>query len=164
MPTPSKKLDLAAVEIQTGAKYPRRFWKTNGDLDARSWQRVGKAAGLTQVAVNRVVLRPNAVSSLRHWHTHDDEFVVMLEGEAVMLTDDGETVMRTGDMVGFPAGVKNGHCFVNRSSANAVILALGPSSPQDETFYSDVDLHAKSDEAGGGYVARNGQRYDDTPE
>ncbi len=157
MTQPSRKLDLTAVEVQTGTGYPRQFWKTQGgDVSLRSWQRAGEAAGLVSLGVSRVILHPGSVSSLRHWHTHDDEFAVVLEGEAVMITDDGETVMRSGDMAGFPGGAQNGHCFVNRSNAVAIILAIGPNDPKDECFYSDVDLHAKSEEAGGGYETKSG--------
>jgi uncharacterized cupin superfamily protein len=163
MATPGKKLDLSTVPVNTGTKYPRRFNLTRGDIAARRWQRVGEAAGLTRFGVNRVVLAPGAASSLRHWHTHEEEFVVVLEGEAVMITDDGETPMRAGDMAGFPAHFENGHCFVNRSSAPAVLLAMGTRDEDDETHYSDVDLHARSDRDGGGYVSRAGARYDDTP-
>ena len=163
MPTPGKKLDLSTVPVNTGTRYPRRFNQVHGDVAARRWQRVGNAAGISRFGVNRVVLVPGAVSSLRHWHTTEEEFVVVLEGEAVMLTDDGETLMRAGDMVGFPARFENGHCFVNRSSAPAVLLAVGSREDDDETNYSDVDLFAKSEHDGGDFVSRAGERYDDTP-
>lgn len=163
MATPGKKLDLSTVPMNSGTRYPRRFNQVHGDVAARRWQRVGEAAGLSRFGVNRVVLAPGAVSSLRHWHTTEEEFVVVLEGEAVMLTDDGETTMRPGDMVGFPARFENGHCFINRSSAPAVLLAVGTRQDDDETHYSDVDLFAKREDDGGGFVSRAGERYDDTP-
>jgi uncharacterized cupin superfamily protein len=162
-PTPAKKLDLSTVPVNEGTKYPGRFNHTRGDIAARRWQRVGVAAGLSHIGVNRVVLAPGAASSLRHWHTRDEEFVVVLEGEAVMITDDGETLMRVGDMAGFPAQHSNGHCFVNRTSSPAVLLAIGTRDEDDETHYSEVDLFAHSDRDGGGYVSRAGERYDDTP-
>lgn len=163
MATPGKKLDLSTVPVSSGTRYPRRFHHVLGDISARRWQRVGDAAGLSRFGVNRVVLAPGAVSSLRHWHTTEEEFVVVLEGEAVMRTDDGETLMRAGDMVGFPARFENGHCFINRSAAPAVLLAVGMRDDDDETNYSDVDLFAKSERNGGGFVSRAGTPYDDTP-
>ncbi len=163
MTQPSRKLDLTQVPVQSGTRYPRRFNSVNGDITARRWQRVGEAAGLTDLGVNRVVLEPGVVSSLRHWHTHDDEMAVVLEGEVVMITNEGETVMRKGEMAGFPKGAQNGHCFVNRSATPVVILAIGGRSPDDETFYSEVDLHAPSDASGKGYQSRAGVPYDDVP-
>lgn len=159
MTTPGKKLDLSQVPVQSGTRYPAQFNQTNGDISARRWQRVGEAAGLSRFGVNRVVLAPGAVSSLRHWHTTEEEFVVVLEGEAVMLTDAGETRMQQGDMVGFPANHPDGHCFVNRGTAPVVLLAIGDRRDDDETNYSEVDLLAKADRDGGGYVSRAGVKY-----
>ena len=161
MTSPGKKLELSTLPWASGTRYPRRFNQTHGDITARRWQRVGEAAGLQGFGVNRVVLAPGAVSSLRHWHTTEEEFVVVLEGQVVMLTNAGETPMQAGDMVGFPANFPDGHCFVNRSGAPAVLLGIGTRRDDDETHYSDVDLRAKADRDGGGYVSRAEQPYDD---
>jgi uncharacterized cupin superfamily protein len=155
------KIDLEKVPYKSGSSYPKRFQQVRGDIAAKRWQGVGDAAGLTVFGVNRMVMEPGAASSLRHWHTHEDEFVVVLEGELVMVTDEGETTMRAGDMVGFPKGVENGHCFVNRSEAVAVFLAIGNRSEDDECFYVDVDMRARSERQGGGYVSRAGEPYVD---
>ncbi len=157
------KIDLSAVPVRSGTGYPKRFHHVRGDIAARSWQAVGDAAGLTMFGVNRCVLPPGAVSSLRHWHTREDELVVVLEGELVMVTDEGETIMRAGDIAGFPKGHEDGHCFVNRSDRAATFLAIGNRSPDDECFYSDVNLRAESERQGGRYVSRSGVPYDDCP-
>lgn len=157
----TSKIDLEKVPIKSGSGYPKRFQRVRGDIAAKRWQAVGDAAGLTVFGVNRMVLDPGAVSSLRHWHTHEDEFVVVLEGELAMITDEGETMMRAGDMAGFPKGVQNGHCFVNRSPAPAVFLAIGNRSEDDECFYSEVDLRVRSEKQGGGFVSRDGKPYED---
>ena len=39
-------------------------------------------------------LKPGAWSSQRHWHDGEDEFLVMLEGEAVLVEDEAATVLR----------------------------------------------------------------------
>ena len=138
------KLDLAKVPVKTGSIYPEPYASM---VKGRSSLRLGDAAGLTQFGVNLVTLEPGAMSSLRHWHLAEDEFVMVTEGECVMVQDEGETVMRAGDCAGFPAGSTNGHHFLNRSDAPARFLVVGSKVPREVATYSDHDL--KVEIAGG---------------
>jgi uncharacterized cupin superfamily protein len=101
---------------------------------------LGDAAGLTQFGVNLLRLPPGAWSSQRHWHTHEDEFVYMIEGELVLVTDSGEETLRVGDAAGFKASVKDGHCLQNRSTGAAVVLVVGSRHDADHGEYSDIDM------------------------
>jgi uncharacterized cupin superfamily protein len=108
----------------------------------RSWQAVAAAAGLTQFGANLVTLAPGAWSSQRHWHSHEDELVVMLAGEAVLVETAGETLLRPGDIACFPAGVPDGHHLQNRSGQPCQFLAIGTDRPHDdECHYPDIDMH-----------------------
>jgi uncharacterized cupin superfamily protein len=131
------KLDLTNVPVKTGSIYPSPYAEM---VAGRSSLRLGDAGGLTQFGVNLVTLEPGAMSSLRHWHLHEDEFVMVTEGECVMVQDEGETVMRPGDCAAFPAGSTNGHHFVNRSDIVAKFLVIGTKAPREVATYSDVDL------------------------
>ncbi|SEO10144.1 Uncharacterized conserved protein, cupin superfamily [Gemmobacter aquatilis] len=138
------KLDLTKVPVKTGSIYPAPYAEM---MAGRSSLRLGDAGGLTQFGVNLVILQPGALSSLRHWHQNEDEFVMVIEGECVLVEDAGETVMRLGDCAAFPAGNPNGHHFINRSAAVAKFLVAGTKAPQEVATYSDVDLRV---EIGGG--------------
>ena len=138
------KLDLSQVPVKTGSIYPEPYASM---VKGRSSLRLGDAGGLTQFGVNLVSLEPGALSSLRHWHMAEDEFVMVTEGECVMVQDEGETVMRAGDCAGFPAGSTNGHHFLNRSDAPARFLVVGSKAPREVATYSDHDL--KVEIAGG---------------
>lgn len=108
----------------------------------RSWQAIGTAGGLTQFGANLVTLPPGAWSSQRHWHSAEDELVVMLTGELVLVEDDGETALGPGDIATFKAGVANGHHLQNRSAATATFLAIGTDRPAtDECHYPDIDQY-----------------------
>lgn len=131
------KLDLDTVPVKTGSTYPDPYAAM---VQGRSSLRLGEAAGLTQFGVNLVRLEPGAMSSLRHWHLAEDEFVMVLSGECVMVQDEGETPMRPGDCAGFPAGSTNGHHFLNRSDQLATFLVVGAKAPREVATYSDVDL------------------------
>jgi uncharacterized cupin superfamily protein len=134
------KLDLASVPVKTGSIYPEPY---AGMMAGRSSLRLGEAGGLTQFGANLVILQPGALSSLRHWHLHEDEFVMVTEGECVLVQDAGETVMRPGDCAAFPAGDPDGHHFINRSDREARFLVVGTKAPREVGTYSDVDLRVE---------------------
>ena len=131
------KIDTTAAPKGYGSRYPAPF---DEPCKARTWLRIGDAAGLTQFGVNLVRLPPGTWSSQRHWHSHEDEFVYVVEGEVVVVTDAGEEVMRAGDSAGFKAGVKDGHHVQNRAAIAAVLLVVGSRRDEDEGAYSDIDL------------------------
>jgi uncharacterized cupin superfamily protein len=152
------KIDFAAAPQGSGSSYPAPF---DVPCRGRSWHRLGAAAGLTQLGVNLVRLAPGAWSSQRHWHTHEDEFVYVLSGELVLVTDEGESTLVTGDAAGFPAGVRNGHCLQNRTDRDAVFLVAGNRSNEDGGEYSDIDMMFKPGRYTGGsnYFHKDGTPY-----
>jgi uncharacterized cupin superfamily protein len=153
------KIDLDTAPVTRGTRYPPPF-----DVPCRERLRLrlGDAAGLTQFGVNLLTLTPGTWSSQRHWHTVEDEFVYVVSGEVVLVTDEGEALLRAGDCAGFKAGVPNGHQLQNRSEGNAVVLEIGTRQPaDDEAFYPDIDLHAIKGRAG--YAHRDGRPYDSAP-
>ena len=131
------KIDLASVPLKTGSIYPEPYAAM---MAGRSSLRLGQAGGLKQFGVNIVILQPGAVSSLRHWHRSEDEFVMILDGECVLVQDGGETVMHPGDCASFPAGDPDGHCFRNRTDREARFLVVGTKAPSEVATYSDVDM------------------------
>ena len=131
------KLDLTQVPVKTGSIYPAPYAAM---MEGRSSLRLGDAGGLTQFGANLVRLVPGALSSLRHSHAHEDEFVMMVAGELVMVEDEGETLMRPGDCAAFPAGTGNGHHFINRTDDPASFLVVGTKARQETAVYSDVDM------------------------
>ena len=151
-----KKLDLAQVPVKTGSIYPAPYAAM---MEGRSSLRLGQAAGLTQFGVNLVTLKPGALSSLRHWHRAEDEFVMVMAGECVMITEDGEDIMRTGDCVGFPANVPDGHHFINRGDTPAVFLVIGSKAAEEVATYSDVDLVLTVSGTTTTYTHKDGRPY-----
>jgi uncharacterized cupin superfamily protein len=131
------KINLAAVPVKTGTIYPPPY---DAEVAGRSSLRLGDAGGLTQFGVNLVILAPGAKSSMRHWHLNEDEFVMVTQGACTMLTDAGETLMQAGDCAAFPAGVADGHCFINHTDTEARFLVVGTKAPREVATYSDVDL------------------------
>jgi uncharacterized cupin superfamily protein len=148
------RLDLSSIPVQTGTGYPDPFAEA---VNGRSKQALGDAGGLTQFGVNLVELKPGAASSQRHWHSHEDEFVMVVSGELTLVTDEGETLMRAGDCAAFPAGRPNGHHLINRGWGNALFLCVGSRFQEDRALYPDIDLvhESKSDS----YFHRDGTPY-----
>lgn len=150
------KLDLSKVPVKTGSIYPAPYAAM---MAGRSSLRLGDAGGLTQFGVNLVTLEPGALSSLRHWHMAEDEFVMVTEGECVMVTDAGEEVMRPGDCAAFPAGVADGHHFINRSDAVARFLVVGSKAAREVATYSDVDLVVTVEGKSAVFTRKDGSPY-----
>jgi uncharacterized cupin superfamily protein len=151
------KIDVTTAPEGSGSRYPAPF---DEPCKNRRWRRLGDAVGLTQFGVNLVTLPPHTWSSQRHWHAHEDEFVHVLEGEVVLVTDAGEETLRAGDSAGFKAGVRDGHHLQNRSSVDAVLLVVGSRSEDDHGEYSDIDMVF----AAGRYSGKGGyRRKDGTP-
>lgn len=152
----TRKIDVQSLSRVTGSGYPSPH---DEPCLERSRQRLGDAAGLTQFGVNLTRLPPGCWSSQRHWHTGEDEFVFIVEGEVVLVTDAGEEVLRAGDSAGFKAGDGDGHHLQNRSDRDAVVLEVGTRQPAaDEVFYSDIDLRLLKGHTG--FAHRNGELYE----
>lgn len=130
------KLDLSALPEISCTGYLPPYDKL---VAGRRNRRV--SGTLTDFGANLVTLVPGAMSSMRHWHSDEDELVIMLSGEAVLIDDAGEHVMRAGDVAAFAKGVADGHHFVNRGDGDAVFVAVGADRPAtDRCTYSDVDM------------------------
>lgn len=149
-------IDLTTIPIQTRSNYPAPFQAL---VAGRQKQRLGNAAGLTNFGVNWVTLAPGSASALRHWHQQQDEFVYIVAGQVVLVSEGAETVMTAGMMAAFPAGEANGHHLVNRSSEPAVYLEIGDRTPDDQVHYPDEDLVAQATETGWRFCHRDGQPY-----
>ncbi len=119
------KIDISKIPTDTRTGYPAPYDRV---VLGRERKRLGNAGGLDQFGVNLTTLKAGASSALRHWHKHEDEFVYLLEGEVVLIEDDGETVLKAGDAATFKANSGNGHQLVNRSGRDAVYLEVGTRS------------------------------------
>lgn len=148
------KLDLDAIAQSNATGYPPPY---DGEVAGRWWRRLAPASGLTKLGASHVVLKPGAWSSQRHWHRRQDELVVMLSGEAVLVEDGGDTVVRAGDVLAWAAGATDGHHLQNRSGADCVFVAVsaGPRE-RDSGEYPDIDMVFDAD----GYARKDGTRYD----
>ena len=150
-----KKINLDSAPKGEGTRYPAPY---DEPCKKRRWVKLGDVHGLTQFGVNLVTLDPGVWSSQRHWHMKEDEFVYVLEGELVLVTDEGEEVFGPGDSAGFKAGVKNGHVFQNRSDKPAKLLAIGSRDDTDYGEYSDIDMKFSDQRYSGRgqYTRKNG--------
>jgi uncharacterized cupin superfamily protein len=132
------KIEIEKAPTRFGTGYPPPY---DEPCKGRKRWKLGDAAGLTQFGVNLMRLPPGQWTSQRHWHTAEDEFVWVLDGEVVLVTDEGEQVLKGGDCAGFPAGVANGHHLQNRSDREAVLLEVGSRRPaEDGCDYPDIDM------------------------
>ncbi|MGZ8362315.1 MAG: cupin domain-containing protein [Caulobacteraceae bacterium] len=149
------KIDLATAPVRSGTGYPPPY---DAPCRLRERLQLGNAAGLTQFGVNLLRLPDGQWSAQRHWHSAEDEFVYVLEGEVVLVTDEGEQVMRAGDCAGFKAGDENGHHLQNRSGHEALVLEVGTRNPEEDTAaYPGIDLFYPG--GGKGYQHTDGTPY-----
>lgn len=146
------KLDFDAIPATNATGYPAPF---DAAVRGRWYKRLAPTGGLTEFGASHVRLELGAWSSQRHWHEGEDELVVMLSGEAVLVDDTGEHVMRAGDVAAFPRGDGNGHHLQNRSDAPCIFVAIG-AGPREGGDYPDIDMRFTAD---GRYVHDDGTDY-----
>lgn len=148
------KIELSTVPVRKGTGYPAPF---NEPCAERTRRRLGDAGGLQDFGVNLMTLPPGGWSSQRHWHSNEDEFVYVLEGELTLVEDKAETVLLARECAAFPKGTGNGHHLQNRSSALAVYLEVGSRNPNDLITCSDIDMMSSSID--GRFTRKDGTPY-----
>jgi uncharacterized cupin superfamily protein len=147
------KLDLDTIPQTNATSYPPPF---DQPVSGRWYRRLAPPSGLTDFGVSHVVLKPGAWSSQRHWHEGEDEFLVIISGEAVLIEDDGEHVLRPGDCASFPKRVQNGHHLENRGAADCVFVVVSGGTDLGGS-YPDIDMRWTRE---GGYVHKDGTPYE----
>jgi uncharacterized cupin superfamily protein len=146
------KVDLESIEQTNTTGYPPPF---NRDVAGRFYRRLAPATGLTDFGVSEVTLEPGAWSSQRHWHYGEDEFLVMVEGESVLVEDGGRTILRAGDLAAWPKGIADGHHLINESDRPCRFIVFG-GGVNSGGCYSDIDMMWDADD---GYVHKDGTPY-----
>lgn len=149
-------IDKTKAPVKTGSTYPEPY---ASQMAGRSSLRLGDAGGLTQFGANEVILQPGALSSLRHWHHREDEFVMVMVGECTLVQDEGETTLYPGDCAAFPAGDPNGHHFINKTDAEARFLVIGSRMNPERGTYSDVDLELELKDGVAHFTHKDGTPY-----
>jgi uncharacterized cupin superfamily protein len=155
-PLRAPALDPATVEPRIGSDYPIRFRALVGNRERRA---LGDALGLTNFGVNLMRLPAGGASSQRHWHRRQDEFVYVVAGEVVLVTDGGEQLLSAGMAAGFPKGLPDGHHLINRGAADALVLEVGDRPAGDEADYPDIDMLVRWIDGKARYVRKDGTAY-----
>ena len=144
------------VPESSNTNYPEPFKHL---VAGRIRKRLGNAAGLTNFGVNLVELLPGSSSALRHWHSRQDEFIYIVEGEVALVTNSGDRVLTVGDMAGFPAGEADGHHLINHSNSRVTYLEIGDRTADDTVTYPDDDLAAQRTAEGDIFTHKDGRLY-----
>ena len=157
MNTNKPAIDPLSIEPRTGSGYPEPYRSRCLPREKRA---LGDAFGLKKIGINHTILPPGKESSMRHWHTHEEEFVYVLSGEVVLKTDAGEQVLTAGMCAGFPVAKDvtrgDGHQLINRGSVPAVYLEVSNRDKRDQACYSDVDLHYHGEGAAVMFTRKDG--------
>ena len=159
MPNAVKPDAIIAADVAPRTKpsnYPEPFASMMG---GRIKRQLGDVFGLTNFGVNLTRMAPGAVSALRHSHSRQDEFIYVLEGAPVLVTEFGETQLGPGMCAGFKAGEGGGHQLANRSNAEVVYLEVGDRSAGDSVFYPDDDIEAVLVDGAWRFRHKNGEPY-----
>lgn len=149
-------LDPNQVEARNSSGYPEPF---KSRVLPREKRALGDAVGLTKIGINLTTLPPGKESSMRHWHTHEDEFIFVVEGQVTLITNAGEQLLSAGMCAGFKAGSNDGHQLVNRSRHPVRYLEVSNRDPQDTAEYPDVDLALRRKDGKNTFLHKDGSEY-----
>jgi len=138
------------------SNYPEPFASA---MARRVKRQLGQAFGLRHFGVNLVAIEPGGVSSLRHAHSRQDEFIYVLQGSPTLHTDAGRTRLQPGMCAGFRAGSGDAHRLLNETDEPVVYLEVGDRMPGDEASYPDDDLVAKLVEGRWCFFHKDGSPY-----
>ena len=153
----SKVFMPSEVPESNGSAYPLVYRESQRKRHVR---RLGDHAGLKNYGVNIVRVEPGGQSSARHAHSRQDEFVYIIEGQFVLVTDAGQEIVGPGTCIGFPAGTGDGHHFLNLTQKDAIFLVIGDRTAGDEVTYPDIDLELKAGPDGvRGFRHKDGTPY-----
>jgi uncharacterized cupin superfamily protein len=156
MSEPKSVLNISDLPVRTGSGYPEHYAKA---VKGRSNVSLGNPFGLKQFGVNITTLEPGAWSSQRHWHLNEDELVLALQGEMVIVDEDGRHPFTPGQVMGWKANTPNAHCIVNETDKPAKFLIVGTRAASEEAYYPDIDMHYRRDEQGPRFQRKNGTSF-----
>lgn len=161
IPMPNEKKPIAVVAAEVAPRtrpsnYPEPFASR---MAGRVKRQLGDVFGLSNFGVNLTRMLPGSISALRHSHSRQDEFIYILEGTPVLVTESGETQLRPGMCAGFKAGAGGGHQLVNRSNDVVVYLEIGDRSAGDSVFYPDDDIEAYLEGGAWCFRHKSGEPY-----
>lgn len=149
---PPAMLRMAEVKSWSGASHPVAAAE---QAAKREKQVLGTPFGLTDFGVNRVTLAPGCHSTVSHYHSHEDEWICVLEGNPSLIRDGIAHELSPGDCAGFPAGTGPSHVIVNTSDRNAVYLEIGTRRQDlDRTTYPGEDLRVATGSDGDPWFLR----------
>ncbi|MCB1476105.1 MAG: cupin domain-containing protein [Hyphomicrobiales bacterium] len=137
------------------SNYPEPFFSRMARREKRP---LGDLFGLKNFGVNLTRLAPGGESALLHRHSRQDEFVYILQGDPVLVTDQGEVQLSPGMCAGFPAGGV-AHQLVNRTADDVIYLEMGDRTPGDEGSYPNDDIQAVMGPSGWIFTHKDGRPY-----
>ncbi len=149
--------DPMRVPGRRGTIYPKPF---SDGFEGRLKRALTERLRLTQFGVNLTTLEPGAMSSQRHWHETEDEFIYVLSGELTLVTMEGEQVLKPATAAGFPAGDRNGHHLINKGAVPATYLEIGTRASEDNATYPDIDLKAEKRNGKFRFYRKSGEPYE----
>ena len=137
-------------------RYPAPFHEGVGPMQGAA---LGDRGGLGQWGAHVDTLAPGGMSSQRHWHENEDEFLMILEGSALLIDDAGETRLFPGDCAAFPKGDGNGHHLRNDGDVPCAYFIVGGREADEIAHYSDIDMKMVRKDGKGGFFRRDGTPY-----
>jgi uncharacterized cupin superfamily protein len=149
-------IKASEVVARTGSGYPPDLAKLVAGREKRA---LGEVFGLDQFGVNLTTLAPGTWSSIRHWHEREDEFIYVVDGEIILVDNDGEHLLKPGMCAGFKAGAANGHCLVNRSMGPSSYIEIGTRSLDENPTYPDHDIKAVKVNGKWSFTRKDGSPY-----
>ena len=116
----------------------RVAWQEGENARGERWRYLDLSGEHLGVRIEEIP--PGGSTSVHHFHTLEEEHVLILQGVATLILGTTEHTLEEGDHIWFAAGKEQAHHIENRSEKNFKFLVFGERLEGDLVIYPENEV------------------------
>jgi uncharacterized cupin superfamily protein len=101
--------------------------------------RLGRQAGAERLGASLYELPPDQATFPYHWHSANEELLIVLRGTPALRTPEGWHELAEGEVVAFPTGERGAHQIANRTQEPVRFLVVSEMNAPEMSLYPDTE-------------------------